>query len=58
MPVVISEFEMNAPPPPPANPAANVRGVSAEPPPALTLPAQAQRIEIERRERALRLFAH
>lgn len=58
MPVVISEFEMNAPPSLPANPAANVRGGAAEPPPALTPPARAQRIEIERREHALRVFAH
>jgi len=58
MPVVISEFEVSTPAPAPTTPATNVQGGSANPSPVLTPPAQAQRTEIERRERALRVFAH
>ncbi|MFO1429851.1 MAG: hypothetical protein U1F76_06885 [Candidatus Competibacteraceae bacterium] len=58
MPVLINEFELlSAPPPPPPAPAVNAPGGQPNPP-LQTPPAQAQRIAVERRERALRVFAH
>lgn len=56
MPVHIGEFEVSSPAPAPA-PAASAGG-SGEQPAVITPPAQAQRAELERRERALRVFAH
>jgi hypothetical protein len=57
MPVHIGEFEVSSPAPAPA-PAASAGGGSGEQPAVITPPAQAQRAELERRERALRVFAH
>ncbi|WP_332879733.1 hypothetical protein [Massilia sp. S19_KUP03_FR1] len=55
MPVHIGEFDVSSPPAAP--PAAPVQG-AAEPADVMPAPAQAQRLEQQRRERALRLFAH
>ena len=55
MPVVIEEFDLQpAPATPPAAPAANPPAAAPATPPAALL----QRAERERRERALRVFAH
>lgn len=56
MPVQVGEFEVSSPAPAPAPQGAPVG--ATEPAAVPVAPAQAQRAEHERRERALRLFAH
>jgi hypothetical protein len=55
MPVHIGEFEVSSPA---AAPAAAPTPGATEPAAVIVPPAQAQRLEQQRRERALRVFAH
>lgn len=57
MPVHIGEFEVSSPAAPAAAPSSQTGG-GAEAAAVIVAPAQVQRAEQERRERALRLFAH
>lgn len=58
MPVHIGEFELSSPAPAPAAVPAAQDGAAPGEPHATIPPARLQRAEHERRERALRLFAH